>query len=107
MCLDCILSTQKAVACTTVLCAILSVYVCNYIIRQYVSAVNIKVSSYVVLPKNNRKGMVCATFSMLKQAKSKVDFIETMWQKTSRGQSPSAWKCFRLCGLRLCKTAVW
>lgn len=41
----------------------------------------LKVSSYVVLPKNNRKGMVCATFSMLKQAKSKVDFIETMWQK--------------------------
>lgn len=24
------------------------------------------------------------------QAQSKVDFIETMWQKTSRRQSPSA-----------------
>lgn len=88
--------------------AILLAYICIFILYgNMLSPSILNVSSYAVRPNNNRRCICCAIFSMLKQAKSKVDFIETMWQKTSRGQSPSAWKCFRLCGLRLCKTAVW
>ena len=72
----------------TTLCAILSVYVCNYIIRQYVSAVNIKSFSAGCSPEHNSV-FVVQYFQCVNKPKAKLILLKQC-EKTSRRQSPSA-----------------
>lgn len=73
----------------TTLCAILSVYVCNYIIRQYVSAVNIKSFSAGCSPEHNSV-FVVQYFQCVNKPKANWSLLKQSGKKTSRRQSPSA-----------------